>query len=124
MKWISKYNTHTVTHREMFYAMKGNLPGNPGYCFQLDENDNPIYMSPEAEKCFHEAFAKGEYEDGVIRTWDEKVKDFAVIECDCGRNVTLDGRFYGTTECDCGRCWSMTGQETLNYQQQTQLHDW
>lgn len=55
-----------------------------------------------------------------INRWDTPTP--ALVECECGRRLTLDGN---DNECECGRCYNLVGNELKSREQrELEKRDW
>ena len=96
-----------------FYDENGNI------CmgFDADNNGNPVFDNPYAEKNYNRSMEKVKdglwsmYKDTCTRTFSTN----AIGKCKCGTEIELYDEYMGACECpECGRWYNIFGQELNN----------
>ncbi len=104
---ISPRTTEYTTVRTREYRWVGE--SGAGFSFDADATGNPIRNASNADNHDRLAgwIAVGELVDLGVRevTYTHRIP--ALLRCDCGRDVELDGF---TNACGCGRDYNMSGQ--------------
>ena len=80
-------------------------PGS-GYSFDCDEAGNPTFPNPSQRENYERVKLDPAYRCTGVRKDEWTYTIPAVLKCDCGREVSLDGF---TCPCDCGRDYNSSG---------------
>jgi hypothetical protein len=107
---IIKRREHIVTKTFHFDLTLHDEPGR-GYSFPCDEHGT---VAPDKRERLAELLATGKYE-AVVRQYDLRYIDPAVIRCACGSHVELRG-FTNTCRV-CERDYNMSGSELADRSQ-------
>ena len=87
-----------------------------GWEFCADENGKYRPMAKEAQENLRYCLDNpSKVTDRGIKKYYHRWTEPAVLECDCGEKVVLDGEVCGASQCPrCGRWYNLAGQEVIS----------
>lgn len=112
-KIIKGSDWETIIQRRIFFKFVED-PGS-GFVFELDNNNKLLNSNPAAienyESCLTGMVKGKAVVNCGVEDYEREIRHNAVIECDCGNHIELDGDVSCET---CGQWYNSSGQKLVD----------